>query len=118
MSEKTGGENLLELTENKRQRAWADRNRLRALQKRTVQNVKAQGGIAHLAKRLNVNVEGVIKPMPPVLRELSDAETNHHYLELQCQKYKLLQRRMTDEEYAENAEKLRQQAADLMKGKS
>lgn len=115
MSAKRGGE-LLEITQEKRQRAQADRQRLKALQKRTVESVKAQGGIAHLGKRLNANVEGAIKPMPRV-QELSDAETNHRYLELQCQRYKLMAREMTDEEFEARKETLRQQA-EMLKGKS
>jgi hypothetical protein len=52
----------------------------------------------------------------PRVQELSDGQTNHRYLELQCQRYKLLEREMTDEEFEARKEKLRQQA-EMLKGK-
>src|SRR5215471_7659242 len=70
-----------------RQQKMAERAQRQALQTRIVQNAAAKAGIAHLAKRFDVNVKQ-LKQWPRT-EPLNDAESNEREQMLRAQAEKL-----------------------------
>ena len=116
MTEQNGDQEPLTWRE---QVEWAksERERLKALQKRTAEHAEGAGLIARLGKRLGADVGTVIaKPMPPLLEPLNDAESNARERMLRVQAELLKeQHQMTEVQYEERIKFLEQQKRELLK---